>query len=125
MATEGVGRRCRRALRVWPSGFACLLLACNADGPASMRLLTWNIGTPDATDPRYAFRLKQQDYENLVRDRIRTFAPDVVFLQEVLSPSRCEAFVEPSPSRSHGVGPDPGTGGSADGLGPSPDRRSV
>lgn len=94
----GPGRR--RAWRVGPWGVTCLLLACNADRPASMRLLTWNIGNPDAKDPHYAFRLKHQDYEDFVRDRIRATVADVVFLQEVLSPSRCEGFIEPSPSRT-------------------------
>jgi hypothetical protein len=89
-----------RAWRVAPWGFLCLLLACNADRDESMRLLTWNIGNPGTDDPHYAFRLKHQEYEDFVRDRIRAAAPEVVLLQEVLSPSRCDAFVEPSPFRT-------------------------
>ncbi len=81
-------------------GLAFLLLGCTAPLPAQLRLMTWNIGNPDARDPHYALRLKQQSYEDFVRDRILAFEPDVVFLQEVLSPAQCESFVERDPTRT-------------------------
>lgn len=85
---------------VLPVATAINLLACDAEPPVRMRLLTWNVGNTDADDPHYAFRLKHQAYEDFVRDRIRTMAADVVLLQEVLSPHRCEGFAESSPSRT-------------------------
>lgn len=92
------GRRLAR--RVAVGALACLLVACGGDPPASLRLLTWNVGNPDARDPRYAFRLKHQAYEDFVGDRIRAVAPDVVLLQEVLSPLRCQGVAERSRSRT-------------------------
>jgi endonuclease/exonuclease/phosphatase family metal-dependent hydrolase len=66
--------------------------------------MTWNVGNPDARDPHYAYRLKSQPYEDFVRARILESAPDVVFLQEVLSPTGCASFVERDPTRTcHGA----------------------
>lgn len=76
-------------------------LACRATHPVvELRLLTWNVGNADVRDPHYALRIEEQAYEDLVRDRIRDLAPDVVFLQEVLSPARCDGFAEPDPFRT-------------------------
>jgi endonuclease/exonuclease/phosphatase family metal-dependent hydrolase len=94
-------------LRVQPTrvcvaafGLIGLLLACATRDPAPLRLLTWNVGNADTRDPHYALRIGSQRYENHVRDRIAALSPDVVFLQEVLSPARCAGFVERDASRT-------------------------
>lgn len=80
---------------------AVISLSCRGAPPvAELRLLTWNIGNADTGDPHYALRVGERGHEDLIRDRIREFAPDVVFLQEVLSPRRCRGFVERDPSRT-------------------------
>jgi endonuclease/exonuclease/phosphatase family metal-dependent hydrolase len=79
---------------------AALLLACATRDPATLRLLTWNVGNPDTRDPDYALRIADQGYEDFVRDRIAELAPDAVFLQEVLAPARCASFVERDASRT-------------------------
>lgn len=81
-------------------GLTGLLFACATADPVAVRLLTWNVGNPDTRDSRYALRIGDQRYEDFVRDRIGDLAPDVVFLQEVLSPARCAAFVESDSSRA-------------------------
>ncbi len=79
-------------------------LACGGlfptDAPVTLRLLTWNVGNVAAHDPHYALRIAHQSYEDHVAARIQALAPDVVFLQEVLAPARCAAFVERDPSRT-------------------------
>ncbi|MCC6527645.1 MAG: endonuclease/exonuclease/phosphatase family protein [Polyangiaceae bacterium] len=68
--------------------------------PPSFRVLTANVGNPDTTDPNYALRLSYQAYEDFVGARIRALAPAVVFLQEVLPPEACAAFVEGDAART-------------------------
>jgi endonuclease/exonuclease/phosphatase family metal-dependent hydrolase len=75
-----------------------LLAACTSPEPVALRLLTYNIGHPEGQDPHYAHRLKERSYEECVRDRLREQAADVVFLQEVLAPERCDGFVESDPA---------------------------
>ncbi len=63
------------------------------EGEADLRVLTYNIGNGSKSGP-YALRIGDQAYEDHVGERIRTLEPDIVFLQEVLPPTRCETFDE-------------------------------
>lgn len=75
---------------------------CGGDDPhkLKLRVLTYNIGNPDDTDPNYALRLSYQSYEDYMGAQIRALDPDVVFLQEVLPPHTCEAFQETDAART-------------------------
>jgi endonuclease/exonuclease/phosphatase family metal-dependent hydrolase len=77
-------------------------LGCGGDDGSTLRVrvLTYNIGNPDDTDPNYALRLSYQSYEDYMGAQIRALDPDVVFLQEVLPPHTCEAFAETDPART-------------------------
>jgi len=63
-----------------------------------VRVLTWNIGNPNADDPGYYLRLKSQAYEDYVASRIAALSPDIVFLQEVLAETRCATMMETDPA---------------------------
>jgi hypothetical protein len=62
--------------------------------------MTYNVGNPDSADPYYPLRMQSQDYEDYMAGEIQWLAPDIVFLQEVLSAKTCEAFVETDPSKT-------------------------
>jgi hypothetical protein len=79
---------------------AALLAGCDGVPPAPIRFMSYDVGTPGGADPRYAYRIADQAYEDCVGDRIRATAPGVVLLQEVLSPGRCAAFEEPDAART-------------------------
>jgi endonuclease/exonuclease/phosphatase family metal-dependent hydrolase len=63
-----------------------------------VRVLTYNIGNPNAEDSDYPLRLKHQDYEDYVGAQIRALEPDIVLLQEVLPATHCEALNETDPA---------------------------
>lgn len=66
-----------------------------------IRVMTYNIGNPDQSEPHYPLRLSYQDYEDFIGARIREVAPDVVVLQEVLSNDHiCGDFQESDPERT-------------------------
>jgi hypothetical protein len=65
-----------------------------------LRLLTYNIGNPDDTEPHYPLRLSYQSYEDYMAAHIQAQDPDVVFLQEVLPPHTCAEFEETDPART-------------------------
>ncbi len=67
--------------------------------PPDLRVLTYNIGNGLKERP-YALRIRDQRYEDHVGARIRSLAPDIVLLQEVLPPTQCETFVELDPART-------------------------
>jgi endonuclease/exonuclease/phosphatase family metal-dependent hydrolase len=77
-------------------------LGCGGDDAHTLklRLMTYNIGNPDDTDPNYALRLSYQSYEDYMAAQIQAQDADVVFLQEVLPPHTCEAFDETDPART-------------------------
>jgi endonuclease/exonuclease/phosphatase family metal-dependent hydrolase len=68
--------------------------------PPDVRVLSWNVGNADASDPRYLLRMSDQRYEDHVGARIRALRPDVVALQEVLPPTACAAFEETDRARA-------------------------
>ncbi len=63
-----------------------------------VRVLTYNIGTPDADDPSYPLRLKHRVYEEYVAAQIQALEPDIVLLQEVLPTTHCDALDETDPA---------------------------
>lgn len=63
-----------------------------------VRVLTFNIGNPNADDPDYPLRLKHQAYEDYVGEQIRTLEPDIVLLQEVLPTTHCDTLDETDPA---------------------------
>jgi hypothetical protein len=64
-----------------------------------LKILTYNIGNSLKEAP-YPLRLRDQSYEDYVGEQIRAEAPDIVLLQEVLSPTHCADFEETSPDRT-------------------------
>lgn len=108
--------RCRdRSAGAWAALLAALILAwglaaCDEDPKITadqvpVRVLTWNIGNPNAEDPGYPLRLKHQVYEDYVAERIAGLAPDVVFFQEVLPETHCASMLETDPALTcYGVG---------------------
>jgi hypothetical protein len=62
-------------------------------------VLTYNIGNGLKEEP-YPLRIRDQSYEDYVGERIREEAPDIVLLQEVLSPTHCAEFEETDPTRT-------------------------
>ncbi len=67
----------------------------------TLRVMTYNIGNPDADEPHYPLRLSYQDYEDFMGEKIRELQPDVVLLQEVLSNGdTCAAFEETDAERT-------------------------
>lgn len=54
------------------------------------RVVTLNVGNGDKRGA-YGLRIRDQAYEDLVGDRLRALDADVVFLQEVLPPTVCDA----------------------------------
>ncbi len=95
------GRRSiQRTLRLLCSAAIAAAIACVGAEPPPLRLLSWNVGNPSSIDPVYANRLMDQAYEDLVGARLRALAPDLVFLQEVLAPARCERALETNPTRT-------------------------
>lgn len=84
---------------------ALLLAACGGSGPddtapTTTRVMTFNVGNGDTSDPNYLLRLSHQAYEDFVAAAIQAERPDVVVLQEVLPRQTCEAFDEADPSRT-------------------------
>jgi endonuclease/exonuclease/phosphatase family metal-dependent hydrolase len=82
---------------------SCTLAACKEDPKITadevpVRVLTWNIGNPNAEDPAYPLRLKHQAYEDFVADRIAELSPDLVFFQEVLPETHCATMMETDPA---------------------------
>jgi hypothetical protein len=71
-------------------------------GPSGLdfTVLTYNVGNPDSADEFYPLRLQSQAYEDHMAGVIQELAPDVVFLQEVLSAKTCEAFTEADSSKT-------------------------
>jgi len=63
-----------------------------------VRVLTYNIGNPNAEDPDYPLRLKHRVYESYVGAQIRALAPDIVLLQEVLPTTHCDTLDESDPA---------------------------
>ncbi len=83
--------------------FILLLVAgCGGDDVSPdavpVRVLTYNIGHPDADLPNYALRLRDQDYEDYMGEQIRGLGADIVLHQEVLSPTHCATFEETDPA---------------------------
>jgi len=78
--------------------------ACGGDAVSPdavpVRVLTYNIGNPDADLPNYALRLRDQDYEDYMGAQIRAVGADIVFHQEVLSPTHCATFTETDPAHT-------------------------
>jgi len=66
----------------------------------NVRFITFNVGNPDGDDPHYPLRLRDQAYEDFVRDAIASWRPDVIALQEVLPPHTCGSFVETDERRT-------------------------
>jgi endonuclease/exonuclease/phosphatase family metal-dependent hydrolase len=95
METRGVGV-------VW----ATLLVAaaCGGDDVTAdavpVRLLTYNIGNPDAEEPNYPLRLEDQVYEDYMGEQIRGLGADIVLHQEVLPPTHCATFAESDPAKT-------------------------
>ena len=78
-----------------------MCLGCTDEVPADavpVRVMTYNIGNPDSEHPDYPLRLKEQRYEDFIGERIRSFDPDIVVLQEVLPTTHCETLGETDPA---------------------------
>jgi len=69
------------------------------EGGADLRVLSYNIGNGNREGP-YALRIADRAYEDHIGAKIRELAPDIVFLQEVLTPNRCATFDEDDPERT-------------------------
>lgn len=69
-------------------------------GEVDFTVLTWNIGNADTSDEEYALRIRSRAFEEHLAGRLRAQQPDVVALQEVLSPFRCMQLDETDPSRT-------------------------
>ncbi len=72
--------------------------AVPATGVRNFHVLSYNIGNPK-TDGPYALRLSDRNYEQGLAKTFRELSPDLVFLQEVLSPDQCKVS-ERDPERS-------------------------
>ncbi len=74
------------------------------EGEGDLRVLTYNIGNNSGSGP-HALRIRDRAYEDHVGERIRMLEADIVFLQEVLAPPRCERTSEAfEPERAcHGL----------------------
>ena len=68
--------------------------------PPNVRFVTFNVGNPDTSDPRYALRIRSTTYEEGLAAKIQSWVPDVIALQEVLPPETCAAFEETDPTRT-------------------------
>lgn len=73
-------------------------VALSSVAEPALRVVTWNIGNGTASPRRYALRIRSQAYEDHVGARLRALDADVVALQEVLAPDRCEGEPEPDPA---------------------------
>jgi len=87
-------------MRALHLGLLVSTLAACGGGGERLKVLTYNIGNADGTDPRYPLRLADQAYEDFVGARIRALDADLVFLQEVLPPHTCAAFTESDARRT-------------------------
>ena len=67
-----------------------------------LQMLTYNVGNGDDEEPHYPLRLSYSGYEAHIAEKIQAFQPDIVFLQEIMSPSHCETHVpdESDPART-------------------------
>ena len=63
-----------------------------------IRVLSYNVGNPNADDPDYPLRLKDQIYEDYMSQQIQALVPDIVLLQEVLPTTHCATVLEDDPA---------------------------
>ncbi|MBN2527101.1 MAG: hypothetical protein JXR76_11960 [Deltaproteobacteria bacterium] len=70
------------------------------DALPNMTVMSYNIGNSDTSDARYSLRIKKIAYERHIAKKIAQFEPDVIALQEVLSPKACAAFSEKNPENT-------------------------
>ncbi len=66
------------------------------------RFITWNVGNANSAEPNYPLRLSYQAYEDFVASQLQRYEADVIFFQEIMSPSHCAQHVpaEADPSRT-------------------------
>jgi hypothetical protein len=80
---------------------ACIVVAgCASEQTEKVRVLTYNIGNPDVSEPNYPLRLGYQSYEDFMAQKIRGLQADIVVLQEVLPPHTCASFTEMDAART-------------------------